>query len=702
MIRYQKDTDNIVTLTLNREGHKFNVLNHELSDTFLEVIHHLQKEKQRKALRGVIITSGKKSWLMGGEVEYLYRAHDPVEIYELTRKLRNLFRQIELPGVPVVAAINGSTLATGFELALACHYRVVIDRPKLVVGLPEVNYGFMPGHGGVTRLMWLLGIEAAFPILTEGKRYTPRQALQLGIVDELVPDHKSMLRSARKFILAQTEGRRPWDIPGTTIPGGSSDEPRTARTIARLAAQTAEKYRFLYPAPMAVLDTLSEGSRLGFDSSIEIEGKYYSNLVTSQVAKNMTKAFWFDFNKIRTGDQRPAGFGKFRPKKVGIVGAGIMGSGIAYSALAHGMQVVLKDVSKMVAKRGLDRITNILNTEVAAEKLNDDDRRDYLSRIETTENSHDFETCDIVIEAVFENEHVKRKVTREVSEHLDEYALQATNTISIPITRLSEATHKPENYVGLHFFYPVEEVPLVEIVRGKNTSDETIARAYDFVRAIRKIPIIVTDDWGFYVARVRNTYVLEGITMLQEGYPPALIENLGLQAGMPRGPLATADELGLELILRYERQAAAHYGKKYVQHPAVEVLNRMIGEFERPGLRKRAGFYQYPEEGRTRLWSELTEHFPVTRTEYDRTDLVERFLYAQVIEALWCLREQVVGTGPEANLGSIYGWGFPAALGGVLQYIAHHGEENFHKRGAELMQQHGQRFRVPEVKTLQT
>ena len=695
MIRYQKDTDNIVTLTLDRAGEKYNVLNHEISEQFLEVVRHLQREKQRKALRGVIITSAKKNWLTGGELDYLYQTTDPQQVYELAEKLKFLFRQIERPGVPVVAAINGTAIAAGFEFALACHHRIVLDQPGIRVGLSEVNYGQMPGNGGTVRLMWLLGIERAYPILSEGRALAPRAACRAGIVDELAENEEELLRQARTWILNQEEGRRPWDQPEGRIPGGTADDPHTARRIAALAAGTVKRTRDLYPAPLAILNTMAEGSLLGFDAALEIESRYYAELVCGQVAKNMTKAFWFDTNAIKRGDQRPKGYGKFRPKKVGIIGAGLMGSGIAFSALSHGMEVVLKDVSRMVAKRGLDNVTTQFQRQVEAGSLNDAECRTLLDRIQTTETSDDFEDCDLVIEAVFENENVKKKVTREATEHLDEYALFASNTISIPITKLSEAALRPENYVGLHFFYPVEEVPLVEIVRGKNTSEETVARAFDFVRAIKKIPIVVTDDWGFYVARVRNTYVLEGVTMLQEGYPPALIENLGRQSGMPVGPLELADAMGLELVLRYERQAADHYGKKYIQHPAVDVLDRMV-ELERTGKRKHAGFYQYGGE-RDRIWTELTEHFPTTQDGYDRQRLTERFLFAQVLEAIWCLTENVITTVPEANLGSIHGWGFPAARGGVVQYIADFGKEAFQQRAAELEAAHGQRFRVPKM-----
>ena len=696
MILYSKDTDHIVTLTLNMAGRSVNVINHEISQAFVPVIELLQKEKARRSLRGVIITSGKNSFLAGGDLEYLSQADDPQEIFELTQRLKKIFRDIERPGVPVVAAINGTALATGFELALACHHRILLDDPKVRVGLPEVQYGLMPGNGGIIRLMWLLGIEKAFPILASGHRYTPREALEAGIVDELVTSERAMLDRAKEWILSKPEGRRKWDAATDGIPGGTVHDKATALLLSQLTAGVTRRYHRHFPAPQAILNTLAEGSAVNFDTALEIESRYYTQIVCSREAKNMIKTFWFDFKEIRGGAQRPAGFGRFRPKRVGIIGAGVMGSGLAYSCLLNGMKVVIKDVSKLVAERGRDYVKRQLAARSESAALTPDEAKKLLANVTTTEDSRDFETCDLVIEAVFENANVKKKVTREAVEHLDRYSLFASNTVSIPITELQQAALRPENYIGLHFFYPVEENRVVEVVKGRDTSDETVARAFDFVRAMHKIPIVAKDDWGFYVARVQNTYILEGITMLKEGYAPALIENLGILAGMPKGALALADDTGLELVQRYEDLAGEHYGSKYIEHPAIEVLVKMA-ELQRRGRRKRAGFYQYPEEGERRLWTALVEHFPTTHPEYDRKALQERLLFAQVLEAFWCLQEKVIKSVAEANLGSVYGWGFPAFKGGVIQYVADYSAEAFFARCQTLKAAHGQRFTVPKI-----
>lgn len=695
MIHYRKDTDNIVTLVLDMDGRNNNIINHEIGEAFLPVIQHLQQEKLRGGLRGVILTSDKKTFLAGGDLEYLVRTSDAAEIFRFSEKLKAFLRALESPGVPVVAALSGSALGTGFEVALGCHHRIAIHDPKMRLGLPEVNIGLMPGAGGIIRLMWLLGIEQAFPILAKGRSYAPHEALKVGIIDELAHDKKDMMERAKAWIMSTQEGRRPWDKKGSTIPGGTAKDVLMATTIRNMAARLCAETHNNYPAPRTILNVMAEGSRVDFDTACRIESRYYTELLQSPECRNMIKAFWTDLKAIKSGMSRPKGFGRFRPKKVGIIGSGIMGSGIALACLRRGMSVVLKDVSKPIAERGRDFVRQKLMQLVEAGTILPQQKEEMLKRITTTDTSADFEACDLVIEAVFENEMVKQKVTREAEEHLDEYAIFGTNTISIPITQLAKASVRPDNYVGLHFFHPADEVPLVEIVRGKQTSEETIARAFDFVTAIKKTPIVVKDDWGFYAARVQNTYILEGITLLKEGYSPSLIENLGRQAGMPKGALAMADDLGLHFVLKYEQQAAAHYGTRYIVHPAVETLNLMLGDLQRHGRHKRAGFYLYMEGGQRQLWPALGEHFPVQVHDYDRQEVIERLLFTQVLEAVWCMQEGVIQSVPAANLGSIYGWGFPAFKGGVIQYVHDYGLAAFTARCKVYEQRYGQRFKVP-------
>jgi len=696
MIHYRKDTDNIVTLTFDMKERSHNFLNHEIADAFFPVLSYLLKEKSKRKLRGVILTSAKRTFLAGGDLEYLFQERSPEEFFTYTIILGKLFRAFESPGVPVVAAINGRAVGTGFELAMACHHRVMLDERKIRVGFPEVKYGLMPGNGGVIRMMWTLGIEKALPILTSGRTYRPQEALKAGIVDDLAKDKKELFLKAKEYILTVEEGRRPWDVEGEEIPGGSANAPHNLGMIATLIAEMTAKYKHHYPAPMAILNTLIEGSKVDFDTASRIESRYYTQLLLSQEAKNMMTAFWKNMTEMQEGASRPKGFGRFRPRKVGIVGAGRMGSGIALACLRNGLEVVMKDVSKLVADRGRDYVNNKLDELIELHRVSPEYKQELLAKISTTDTSRDFEDCDLVIEAVFENINVKRKVNKEAEIHMDEFTLFATNTISIPITKLAESSTRPENYVGLHFFPPAESVPLVEIIRGKKTSDETLARAYDFVHAIKKTPIIVKDGWGFYAMRVQNTYILEGITMLLEGISPAVIENLGRQAGMPQGPLALADDMSVKIVQEYENQASEHYGQKYIVHPAVDALKKML-ELERFGEYKKGGFYEYPEKEEAHLWSELTEHFPNKRTDINKDKIMERLLFCQVLEAVWCLQEKVVKTIAEANLGSIYGWGFPKFKGGVIQFINDYGKEDFIKKCGELEKEFGQRFQVPKI-----
>lgn len=695
MIRYKKDIDNIVTLTLDMEGRNINIINHKIGAQFTPVMEHLKKEKAKGNLRGIIITSAKNNFLAGGDLDYLHQETDSKHIFEFSHNMQKFFRELESPGVPVVAAINGSALGSGFELALACHYRVVIDDPKIRLGHPEVTLGIMPGGGGVIRMLWTLGVEKAYHVLADGKRFLPKEALEAGIVDVLVNDEKEMLSVAKQWLLEHQEGRRVWDTTNGKIPGGRAKNNELGQSIALLTAQLMRDTENNYPAPAAILNTLTEGSLVDFDTACRIESRYYTELVKSREAKNMIKAFWYDFNAIKEGSSRPKGYGKFRVKKVGIIGAGLMGSSIAFICLMNRMDVVLKDISKAVAEKGKDLCEQKLNEMVDKGKLTSSQVPQLLKKITATDNAANFKDCDIIIEAVFENKNLKANVTREAEAHLDEYSIFATNTISIPITKLATASARPENFVGLHFFAPPDKVPLVEVVRGKKTSDESIAKAFDFIKAIRKTPIVVKDNWGFFAARVQNTFILEGITLLQEGYAPPLIENLSLQAGMPKGALALADNLSLNIVLQYENQAAEIYGSKYIRHPAVDVLLKMIKDFNRQGRKMRAGFYEYKDDTR-QLWKELDTHFPSHDNSIAKREILERLLFVQVIEAFWCLQEGIIKTEEEGNLGSIFGWGFPAFKGGVYQFVTDYGVENFIRKCEMYEQKLGPRFQVPK------
>ena len=695
MIHYRKDTDHIATLILDMTGRSGNLLNHQIVAAFAPVIKHLKQEKAAGKLNGVIITSAKQDFLESGDLDYLYQLQDPARAFEAAQQLKQFLRDLEVPGVPVAAAINGDALGTGFELTLACHYRIAVADSKLRMGHPEVKIGLIPSGGAIIRLMWLLGIERAYPLLLEGRRYSPQEALKVGLIDELADTREEMLARAKAWLLEHHDVARPWDDPGGSIPGGTAADPNLGHRIRLLTARLSAHTNDLYPAKRAIIDLLAEGSKLDFATAYRLDSRYYAKVATDPVTKNMISTYWFDKQAVRGGVGRPKGFGKFRARKVGIIGAGMMGSGIAFLCLRNGLQVVLKDVSQPIADRGKEYVSDKIGEYIERGTFQTEERQLLLDRVTTTNQSDLFRDCDIVVEAVFENKSVKTKVTREAEEQLDEYSIFATNTLSIPITELAKESIRPANYVGLHFFSPAEKTAVVEVVAGADTSEETVARAFDFATSIRKLPIVVKDSWGFFAARVQNTYILEGITMLSEGYSAALIENMGRQAGMKTGPLAMADELGLKLVLRYEQQAAEHYGQRYKQHPAVSALTVLRDELERTGKSKRMGFYDYATDGTARLWGGLTEHFPVTKDGYDRERMRDRFLFAQVIEAGWCLQEEVIQHLEAANLASVYGWGFPGYTGGVMRYLYSYGKEAFIARCGELSERYGQRFTVP-------
>ncbi|MFK8164305.1 MAG: 3-hydroxyacyl-CoA dehydrogenase NAD-binding domain-containing protein [Lewinella sp.] len=697
MINYRKDTDDIVTLILDMSGRESNLLNHELVAAFRPVIAHLQKEKAAGRLRGVIISSAKNDFLQGGDLAYMLKLKDAEEAFNAAQLLKAFLRDLEVPGVPVVAAIDGDAIGTGFELALACHRRIVTANTKIRLGHPEVRIGLIPSGGAVIRLMWLLGIERAYPLLLEGRRYSPQEALKVGLVDELADDPVDLIRKAKAWLLSNPTTHRPWDAEDGEIPGGSAADPNLGHRIRLLTARLSANTNDLYPAQRAIIDLLAEASKVDFETALRIDSRYYAAVATGEVSNNMISTFWFDKQAIRTkGLGRPKGYGKFRPRRVGVIGAGRMGSGIAFLCLRNGLEVVLKDVSQPIADRGKAYVTERIDEYIERGTFQPSEREELLSRITTTDKSTEFVGCDIVVEAVFENKAVKQKVTREAEEQLDEFAIFATNTVSIPITELSKGSLRPEHYVGIHFFSPAETSSVVEVIKGDLTNEETIARAFDFATTIRKIPLVVKDSWGFFAARVQNTYILEGVTMLNEGYPAALVENMGRQAGMALGPLALADKLGLSLVMRYEKQAAAHYGDKYQQHPAVPALKTMLDDLGRGGEQKRAGFYAYNADGTARLWTGIGDHFPVTKTDYDRRRMKDRFLFSQVIESGWCLQEKVITEPAAANLASVYAWGFPGYTGGVLRYLESYGRAAFEKRSKELAERYGQRFSVPK------
>ncbi|MCP5096913.1 MAG: 3-hydroxyacyl-CoA dehydrogenase [Chloroflexi bacterium] len=695
-INYQKDTQNIVTLTMDMPGRSANVINAEFGEALASALAKLQAETD---LAGVIVTSAKKTFMAGGDLDWLYQASDAAEIFKSTELLKAGFRQLETLGKPVVAAINGTALGGGLEVALACHYRIAVDDKRIKIGFPEVTLGLLPGGGGVTRLPRMLGLQESFPYLMEGKQVPPSAAKAAGIIDAVAANVEEMMAAAKAWILANPKASQPWDQRKYRMPGGDPKHPHVAQMLAIAPAMLKKKTYGNYPAPEAIMAAAVEGAVVGFDTASRIESRYFSQLATGQIAKNMINAFWYQLNQINAGASRPTGVPRRPTKKIGVLGAGMMGHGIAYVSAYAGMDVVLKDVSLDKAEAGKAAAAKLLDKRVSRGKLTAEKRETILNRIQATGDAADLEGCDLIIEAVFEDRGLKAKVTQEAEAEIGETAVFASNTSTLPITGLATQSTRPANFVGLHFFSPVHKMKLVEIISGKETSPETLAKAFDYVLQIRKIPIVVNDSRGFYTSRVFGTYVQEGMALLGEGQHPRAIESAGLQAGMPVGPLALSDEVSLSLMKHIQTQTRkdlAAEGKQMPEHPADMVLVKMVAGNGRLGKAHGAGFYEY-NNGSKQLWPELQTQFPLQGNKLNQQEMIDRMMFIQAIETVRCFEEGVLISSADANIGSIFGWGFAPFKGGTLQFINDYGLESFVIRSHELAKKYGERFTPPTM-----
>ncbi|EFL03640.1 fatty oxidation complex, alpha subunit FadB [Streptomyces sp. SPB78] len=702
-IRWERDDTGVLTLVLDDPAQSANTMNAAFRAALVATADRLEAE--RDSVRGIILTSAKKTFFAGGDLHDLRaaRPEDAERVLADSLALKSALRRIETLGKPVVAAINGAALGGGYELALASHHRVALDAPGYRLGLPEVTLGLLPGGGGVTRSVRLLGItDALLTLLLQGTQHTPRRALEKGLVDELATDRDDLLARARAFIDAHPESAQPWDRPGYRIPGGTPAQPKFAANLpafpANLRKQTGGAP---YPAPRAVMAAAVEGSQVDFETAQTIEARYFTGLVTGQTAKNMIQAFFFDLQKVNSGAARPAHVPRREAAKVAVLGAGMMGAGIAYACARAGIEVVLKDVDPEAAARGKAYSEKLLTKAVAKGRRTEAEKAELLARITPTAEAKDLAGCDTVIEAVFENTALKHRVFQEVQDIVAPDALLCSNTSTLPITTLAEGVERQAGFIGLHFFSPVDRMPLVEIIKGARTGDEALAHAVDLVRQINKTPIVVADARGFFTSRVIGQFIQEGVAMVAEGVEPASVEQAAAQAGYPAKVLSLVDELTLTLPrkIRDESRAAVEaVGGTWAGHPADAVMDRMVDEFRRPGRAGGAGFYEYEDGRRGRLWPGLREHFTKPGTEIPFRDMKERMLFSEALDTARLLDdEHVLGSVAEANIGSILGIGFPGWTGGVLQYVNGYegGLPGFVARARELAARYGERFEPP-------
>jgi 3-hydroxyacyl-CoA dehydrogenase/enoyl-CoA hydratase/3-hydroxybutyryl-CoA epimerase len=688
--------DGIAVIAWNMVEQSMNVLNEESVQRFAEAV---ERAIGDSAVKGVVVTSKKRDFLAGADLTRLGRASDAATLTAFTRRFHALTRQIEKSGKPFCAAINGTALGGGYEIALACHRRIAAADPRIQIGLPEVTIGLLPGGGGTQRLPRLIGIRNALPLLLEGRKLDPQQALAAGMIDEVVPA-EHLLGAARRWLLTEGPANvvQPWDKKGFRIPDGGVHSPKGQETFVAGNALLHAKTYGNYPAPRHIASCVYEGLITDFDTGLKIESRYFVATALSAEARNMIRSLFFSIGEANRLAARPKEVPEQRYRRIGVLGAGMMGAGIAYVSALAGIEVVLLDTSIDAAEKGKAQSRALLDKRVAQQRMTDVEREAVLARIEPTTRFADLAGAELAIEAVFEDRAVKAEVTRQAEAVLAGDALFASNTSTLPITGLAEASARPENFIGLHFFSPVERMPLVEIIRGRRTSDATLARAMDYVRLIRKTPITVNDSRGFYTSRVFGTYVSEGLMLLAEGVAPALIDNAGRMAGMPVGPLALADEVSIELMHKVRKQTRADLGAAYRGDRRAEaVIDLMVETLGRIGKKAGKGFYDYPAAGPKRLWPGLARHFSTAAQQPDVAAVKRRLLYVQSVETARCLEEKVVEGPRDADVGSILGWGFPAYLGGTASQIDTVGAARFVAECDALAQAHGERFVPPRL-----
>lgn len=699
-IQYLKNDDGIIILTLDSPNQSANTMNADFRVALENIVSKLKSET---SITGIIFRSAKKTFFAGGDLDELIQARleDATPFFEMIQKMKAEFRYIETLGVPVVAALNGTALGGGWEIALGCHARIALNDPKTKFGLPEVTLGLLPGGGGIVRMVRLLGLQNAFPFLMEGKQFGVDKAKSLGLIQDIAETPEELMDKAIAWVKAHPPStkasQQPFDVKGYKIPGGDPKTPAVAQMLAIAPAMLRDKTKGCYPAPEAIMAAAVEGAQVDVDTALTIESRYFTYLATGQVSKNMIGTFWHGMNAIKAGASRPKDVAKWQASKVGVLGAGMMGAGIAYSTAIKGVPVVLKDVSAENAEKGKAYSQKLLDKKVSQGRMTAEKRDQVLSLITATASAEDLKGCDLIIEAVFENQELKAKVTQEAEAFLVESGVMASNTSTLPITGLANASKDQANFIGLHFFSPVDKMQLVEIIKGKNTSAETLAKAYDYVQQIGKTPIVVNDSRGFFTSRVFGTFVQEGLRLLHEGVHPARIEMAALKAGMPVGPLAIQDEVALTLsehVANETRKALQAEGKDLPRSGADDVIETMIHTFDRKGKAAGAGFYDYPEGGKKHLWEGLS-HWKKD-VDISEQEMIDRFLFVQSLDTLRCYEENVLESVIDANIGSIFGIGFAPWTGGAIQFLNQYGLDKAVQRANQLEAQYGERFKAPQ------
>ena len=699
-VRYDRDVDGIVTLTLDDPQAPVNTMTPGFVTALGAAVDRLEAE--RPELVGVILASAKQTFFAGADLLALLDVGpgDAAALFEQVETVKALLRRLERLGRPVVAAVGGSALGGGLELALACHHRIAVSDPAIEIGLPEVTLGLLPGGGGITRLVRMLGLQAALTEwLLEGPRRTPVEARAKGLVDELVADPAYLLPTAREWLLTHRDdaqaATQPWDRSGYRIPGGTPSTPALAAALPAFPAMLREQLKGApYPAPRAILAAAVEGAQVDVDTALRIESRYFVELATGPVSRAMIQAFFVDLPSLT----RSRGEAESTVTKVAVLGAGMMGSGIAYECARRGVEVVLTDVTPEAAAKGKGYAEARLASRISRGKATAAEAETVLERIHpTTELTEltELAGCDLVIEAVTEDSAVKAQVLAAAEAHARPDALLSSNTSTLPITGLAHSVTRPADVLGLHFFSPVERMRLVEVVRGERTSPEALAAGVAFVRRLGKVPIVVRDGRGFYTSRVFGTLLSEAVALLDEGVDPVTVERAALLTGFPAPPLAIFDEVSLTLTQRIRREAVAAAtaaGQPAPSAVGAETVDAMIAA-GRPGRSGGAGFYDYPVGEPKKLWPGLRDRVR-PGVDVPLRDIRDRYLVTMALETARCVEEGVVESAAAANIGSILGIGYPAWTGGTVAFMTGYagGLAGFLRRCEELAAAYGERF----------
>ena len=701
VFNYEKDNQGIVTVTMDMSG-PVNAINAEYNDAMDETVQRLESEE---GLTGVIFASAKKVFFAGADLNELVLMDEngSEELFANGEFIKGHFRRLEKLPVPVVAAINGAALGGGYELSLACNHRIAFNHKSVQIGLPECAIGVYPAGGGVVRLTKLIGVEKALDIILKSQRLTPEKALAGGLIDEVVESIDDLLPRAKAWISENTSNKeasvQPWDRKGYKVPGGAINSPRNAQFAAMAPTMLHKQTRGLMPQMTAAMDIAFQSTVLDIDTMLRVEGREFIKVVTGPVAKNMITAFFFQLNKINGGASRPSGVEKNPTRKLGILGAGMMGQGIAYVAARSGIEVILKDMTQEAADKGKSYSEGLVAKAVKRGKMFQSQADSLLGLITPTAKDEDLQGCDLIIEAVFENIELKNKIIGNTEKYLSDDGFWGSNTSTLPITELAKAASKPANFVGIHFFSPVDKMPLIEIIVGDKTSDEALAKAFDFTQQIRKTPIVVNDSLGFFTSRTFGTYLDEGLQLLTEGVHPVKIDNMGKAVGMPVGPLQVGDETSLELARKAgETWAAMGVEDKWSDGTVTRrVIKDMIDGHGRGGRHHGGGYYEYHADGSKNIWPGLYDLYYKEDTHVPDEDVKDRLMFRQVIEALKCLQTGVLRSVADGNIGSIMGIGAPAHTGGLIQYVNTYGFDKFIARCDELAAAYGDRFECPEI-----